>query len=86
MWQWRRAKYTRKEITMGNNIYFETFINLNIPIEQLPENYSPEEFGRKLFSASQYKYDVRYAASTDYTGISRSNTNKDFKKLTNKYI
>lgn len=51
---------------MNNDIYSQVFMSLGIPIHPLPSNYSPEEFGRRLFSMSHTECGVSYAASTDY--------------------
>lgn len=51
---------------MDNDKYSQIFKTLGIPIQPLPSNYSPEEFGRRLLSMSQTERGVSYAASTDY--------------------
>lgn len=51
---------------MENNKYSQVFETLGIPIQPLPSNYSPEEYGRRLLSMSQTERGVSYAASTDY--------------------
>lgn len=51
---------------MNNDKYYQVFKDLNITVEPLPSNYTPEEYGRKLFSMSQPENGVSYAASTDY--------------------
>ena len=51
---------------MDNNIYIQVFKACNIPVQPLPSNYSPEEYGRRLLYMSQNKYGVSYSASTDY--------------------
>ena len=48
--------------------YSQIFESLNIPVQPLPSNYSPEEYGRKLLSMSKTEHGVSYAASTDYFG------------------
>lgn len=54
---------------MENDKYFEAFKLLGIPVEPLPDNYTPEEFGKMLLSMSQSEQGVSYAASTDYSDI-----------------
>jgi hypothetical protein len=51
---------------MDKEDYAQVFRALDIPIQPIPSNYSPEEFGRKLFAMSQIESGVCYAASTDY--------------------
>ncbi|MBQ3625522.1 MAG: hypothetical protein II948_02100 [Synergistaceae bacterium] len=52
---------------MENDKYFQEFKYLNIPVEPMPSNYTPEEFGKRLSAMFQRKYSVSYAASTDYS-------------------
>ena len=52
---------------MDNEKYTQVYKTLDIPIQQLPSNYTPEEFGRSLFSMMQKERGVSYAASTDYS-------------------
>lgn len=54
---------------MNNDKYYQVFKTLNITVEPLPSNYTPEEYGRRLFSMSQSENGVSYAASTDYVEI-----------------
>ena len=56
---------------MDNDKYSQVFKTLGIPIQPLPSNYSPEEFGRRLLSMSQTERGVSYAASTDYVEMSQ---------------
>lgn len=51
---------------MNNDKFVQGFIELGVPIEPLPTNYSPEEYGRRLMSQSHTEHGVSYAASTDY--------------------
>lgn len=51
---------------MDNEKYTQVYKSLGIPIQKLPSNYTPEEFGRTLFSMMQKERGVSYAASTDY--------------------
>ena len=46
--------------------YCLVFCSLGIPVEPLPENYTPEEYGRQLLSMSQFECGVSYTSSTDY--------------------
>lgn len=55
---------------MEHNYYYDVFKALGIPIEPLPSNYTPEEFGRRLLSMSKTEHGVSYATSTDYTSTS----------------
>ena len=50
---------------MQNDKYSTVFTTLGIPVQPLPSNYSPEEFGRRLISMSQTEHGVSYAASTE---------------------
>lgn len=49
--------------------YYKAFESLGISIKPLPANYTPEEFGRRLLSATKSEHGVSYAASTDYMTI-----------------
>ena len=51
---------------MDNDKYYQTFISLGISVEPLPENYTSEEFGRRLMSSLQTESGVSYSASTEY--------------------
>lgn len=51
--------------------YSEAFKSLGIPVEPLPDNYTPEEFGKVLLSMSQSEQGVSYAASTDFSDIAQ---------------
>ena len=64
---------------MDNDKYSQTFSALGIPIQPLPSNYTPEEYGRKLLSMFQTERAVSYAASTDYLEIPQmaSETSKE---------
>lgn len=55
-----------------NEEYMQLFRMLEISIEPLPENYTPEEYGRKLLSESQTKLGVSYSASTEYIDNSKN--------------
>ncbi|MBR0372926.1 MAG: hypothetical protein IJH91_00150 [Mogibacterium sp.] len=57
---------------MDNDKYYQAFMNLNIPIVSLPANYTPEEFGRRLYALSQKEKGVSYAASTDYSSFQQN--------------
>ena len=46
--------------------YYQAFKSLNISVDPLPQNYTPEDFGRRLMSLSQTEQDVSYSASTEY--------------------
>ncbi len=65
---------------MKKNKYIQGFKALNIPIEPVPSNYSPEEFGRKLLSMSHCGYGVSYAASTNYVETSQKLSDNKVKK------
>lgn len=54
--------------------YIEIFRALEIPIRSLPENYTPEEYGRSLLSTLKSACGVSYAAATEYVEIN-SNIN-----------
>lgn len=55
----------------------ETFVSLyrklNIPVEPLPSNYSPDEYGKSLMSVALSPKGVSYASSTDYKMSSQNN-------------
>lgn len=50
----------------SQNQYFQIYRSLNIPIEPLPSNYTPEEYGKRLAAMSCTNKGVSYASSTDY--------------------
>lgn len=64
---------------MDNEKYYQIFMTLGIPVEPLPLNYTPEDYGRRLLSLSQFKHGVTYSASTDYV-----NTSQNVKNLSKK--
>lgn len=45
------------------NIY-ETFERLGISVDPIPENYTPESFGKMLMNQSPLNFGVSYSAST----------------------
>lgn len=50
-----------------NQDQFEwVYQSLGIPVEPLPPNYTPEEYGKRLASMSSIDRGVSYASSTDY--------------------
>ena len=49
----------------ANNKYILAFKKLGIPIKPLPANYTPEEYARKLISASNNYCGIAYSDSTD---------------------
>lgn len=51
---------------MDNDQYSQVFKALNIQVQPLPANYTPDEFGRMLIAGAQTEHGVSYAASTDY--------------------
>ena len=51
---------------MNDDKYIQVFRELGIPVEPLPSNYTPEDYGRRLLSMSKTDRSVSYAASTDY--------------------
>lgn len=64
---------------MENDKYYQAFKALGIPVEPLPPNYNPEEYGRRLLAMSQPEYGVSYAASTDNTITQQKTTDKSDK-------
>ncbi len=70
----------RTDKNTDSDTYSQVFRSLGIPIQQLPANYSPEEYGRRLLSESRMERGVSYAASTDYVVPQMvPNTSKDKK-------
>ena len=65
---------------MNKDEYVQAYKALGIPIKQLPSNYTPEEFGRRLRSMSQTEHGVSYAASTDYVVMPRMSSDIDKNK------
>ena len=55
-------------------------MTLGIPVEPLTLNYTPEEYGRKLLSLTQYQYGVTYSNSTDYVNTSQNGQNSSSEK------
>lgn len=51
---------------MDNDNFSQGFGVLGIPIQPLPANYTPDEFGHMLIAMAQTEQGVSYAASTDY--------------------
>lgn len=62
---------------MNNDKYTQAYKDLGIPIEPLPANYTPEEFGRRLHTMSQTEVGVSYAASTDYVDAAKKAFSKE---------
>lgn len=56
---------------MDSDKYTQIYMELGIPINPLPANYTPDEFGHRLHSMSQTEIGVSYAASTDYVDSSQ---------------
>ena len=62
--------------------YYQAFKSLNISVDPLPQNYTPEDFGRRLMSLSQTEQDVSYSASTEYvkSPLKNSDTHEELGK------
>ena len=65
---------------MDNEVYELFFRELGIPVEPLPDNYTPDSFARRLLSARQSSpREVAYAAKTDYVADYRQGTSSNYK-------
>ena len=52
---------------MGEREYQKFFEQLGIKVEPLPENYNPDEYGKKLMSSYISTKGVSYSANTNYS-------------------
>lgn len=53
------------EVNMEDNKYTRLFRMLNIPVEPMPENYTPESFAEQLKKGYPERDPVTYSASSN---------------------
>lgn len=53
--------------SMNEKKYQEFFEQMGIKVDPLPQNYNPDEYGKKLMSAYISKKTISYSANTNYT-------------------
>jgi hypothetical protein len=57
--------------------YTQAFRQLGIKVQPLPNNYSPDIFGKMLMSSAQQEADVSYSSNT----INKNNNGKESNKI-----
>lgn len=60
---------------MDEDKYVQIYKMLGIPIQPLPSNYNPEEYGRRFLVGLRTERGVSYTASTDYVEKTQTNSN-----------